>query len=81
MIAVRRLMGGCLYVTDEVQGLDTIREITRFDVRSGLSEGRQAHLKSVSVRQSLWSRMASLRATATRARLPPLAAARALPQV
>jgi hypothetical protein len=36
MIAVRRLRGGCLYVTDEVQGLDRIREITRFDVRSGL---------------------------------------------
>ena len=29
MIAVRRLIGGCLHVTDEVQGLCSANEITR----------------------------------------------------
>lgn len=70
MIAVRRIWMGVLSVTGEVPFSDWTYNSTNEIARSGvrLPVCYQFQQQSVSDCQSLWSKAASLRATATRAR-------------
>src|SRR5258706_15367777 len=79
MIAVRRYLLGVSTSPTRYDPPQYKRDHPGFGVRSACSGDAQRKL--VSDCQRRWSKMASLRATATLARFPPLVAASARPQV